>query len=414
MFAALSNKTASLHMPVRGLPISVLTAITLVIVSIVPALAQRELCHRFRAELAAFDQRSGSNPGAEAAANRVRVDISRMTSHYQSLGCEGGRFLLFNAPPPPECGAIAARIEQMQSQHARLARRAGGAFDEGRRQHLVVLMNEACRVQAEPILAPGVYETLFGRSRQEPGSQGTEVEEVKEDDEAPRARGGSRAVCVRTCDGYFFPIGNLPSGRENADEICRALCPASDAKAFFMPGGDGAIEQGISTSGESYTALPNASRYQKAFDPSCSCRAPGQSWLQALRSAEDMIERRKSDILVTAQKAEEMSRAHTTSALSSKEKGKESKEKTEQTKRDSERRRAQAAEKAESESVASLGASAPTAGTESAGIGPQNIESQKILSRESGSRTVVTGEDGTKRQIRVVAPDLIAPLKPRL
>ena len=45
--------------------------------------------------------------------------------------------------------------------------------------------------------------------------------------------------------------------------------------------------QAISTGGRNYTELPNAFAFRKAFNASCSCRAPVQTWSQALKHLED-------------------------------------------------------------------------------------------------------------------------------
>src|SRR5207248_10990780 len=45
--------------------------------------------------------------------------------------------------------------------------------------------------------------------------------------------------------------------------------------------------------------------YRKQLNPSCSCRAPGQSWADALRQGDDFVER--GDIVVTEERARQLS-----------------------------------------------------------------------------------------------------------
>ena len=47
---------------------------------------------------------------------------------------------------------------------------------------------------------------------------------------------------------------------------------------------------------------------RKAFDEACACKKQGESWAVVLRKAESMLEQRKGDMIVTAEKAEELSR----------------------------------------------------------------------------------------------------------
>ena len=97
---------------------------------------------------------------------------------------------------------------------------------------------------------------------------------MADDDASPRKLGGERLVCVRGCDGYFFPLHNLPAnGKSDADDMCKALCPAAEAAAYSMPSGEDAdMAQAVSLRGKRYTKLASAFIYQKSFDPSCSCR----------------------------------------------------------------------------------------------------------------------------------------------
>ena len=44
----------------------------------------------------------------------------------------------------------------------------------------------------------------------------------------------------------------------------------------------GVIDEAVSAKGEPYANLPNAHKFERTFDASCSCRTPGQSWAEAL------------------------------------------------------------------------------------------------------------------------------------
>jgi len=69
---------------------------------------------------------------------------------------------------------------------------------------------------------------------------------------------------------------------------------------------EGGIEEAVAQTGEPYMKLPNALRYRKAYDPSCSCKGPDERWQYALRKAEGMIEGKKSDVLVTEAVSQQM------------------------------------------------------------------------------------------------------------
>ena len=116
-------------------------------------------------------------------------------------------------------------------------------------------------------------------------------------------------MCVRTCDGSFFPVSYSGAGSraDSLEDVCRALCPNADMALYSFPFG-GTIDEAASPTGEPYANLPNASKFEKAFDPSCSCRRKGQTWAEALADAEARYGHQKHDILVTPEKSAEMAR----------------------------------------------------------------------------------------------------------
>jgi hypothetical protein len=237
------------------------------------ALAQTEQCAGYRAELASLNRSQSSARNLAAAAQRERAQVAQLRSYYRSIGCEQG-FIFFQ---PAECGAIGQRIRAMEANFVALANQASDPVDEGRRRQLQAAIARFCP-------------------------------EIAGDSPTFRATGGSRIVCVRSCDGYFFPLQNTPRGDATAADLCHALCPNSEVSVFRAPK-DGGIENAISEHGKPYMQLANALRFQQTYDPSCSCKAPGASWAQTLQNAERMIARRSSDIVVTARVAEEMFRA---------------------------------------------------------------------------------------------------------
>ncbi|MFM2422775.1 MAG: hypothetical protein RL291_1305 [Pseudomonadota bacterium] len=83
-----------------------------------------------------------------------------------------------------------------------------------------------------------------------------------------------RTVCVRTCDGYFFPISfsTLPNHFQRDVELCKSRCAAPVELYYYQnPGGD--IKQAVSVANQTpYTSLRSALRYQKEYVQGCSCK----------------------------------------------------------------------------------------------------------------------------------------------
>ena len=85
-----------------------------------------------------------------------------------------------------------------------------------------------------------------------------------------------RTVCVRSCDGAYFPISfaTVPARFADDEKTCKALCPAAEASLFAYrnPGED--INQAVSISGQPYSALPNAFRYRRSSIHPAPARPP--------------------------------------------------------------------------------------------------------------------------------------------
>jgi len=116
-------------------------------------------------------------------------------------------------------------------------------------------------------------------------------------------------VCVRACDGGFFPVTYFGAGSrsDTLEQVCQSQCPNAEVALYSFPFG-GTIDEAVSSSGEPYAHLLNAHKFEQSYEPSCSCRAPGQSWAQALAAAEAKYGRHSHDILVTAEVSDRMSR----------------------------------------------------------------------------------------------------------
>jgi hypothetical protein len=113
-------------------------------------------------------------------------------------------------------------------------------------------------------------------------------------DPIPReTRANGRAVCVRLCDGFFFPSATNSGG----DEACAAQCPDAPTTRYTEPVDSDRIEDAVSTRGALYSALPVANRYQTKLDNACSChRSPAYGYSESLLNDPTL---QKGDVMVT-------------------------------------------------------------------------------------------------------------------
>ncbi len=374
-----------------------------------PALSANADCDRLRRAISDAS-RSGQGSQYQAAAERQRGEIERTAAYAQQLGCDNHKFLFFGSDPPAQCGQIHGQLSRMRANLDDLQSRAGGG--SGGRGELVARYNAECGGQ--PNHQPGIIDALFGQPK--PGDveeQPLTPDGLEPDKPVERtlgtegeARAGGKAVCVRSCDGAFFPVSYAASGSrlDTLADMCRALCPNAEVTLYTYPV-TGDIEQAVSINGARYMDSPTALRYRKTFDSSCSCRRRGQTWASALGPAEQLLgQEDKSDIIVTPEKAAELSRPKADAKVDPKAdaKAKQSKGKAAASPTPTPVASDTGSTDANGVDMALRDATA-TISREASGIGDA-AESSKAgpVGEDQGQSFEEAGPDGVKRKVRVV------------
>jgi hypothetical protein len=208
----------------------------------------------------------------------------------------------------PRCGPLTEQIQQMRGNletlMSQLEQLKSGGNDQDSQRNVLIgqLAQNNCGSQytaaARAAGPQGFFEALLGGG-------GTIVS--PEGNGAPS--GTYRTVCVRTCDGYYFPVSysTVPARFANDAMACQRLCPAAQTTLYTYQNPGQEIDQAVSVDGAPYTALPNAFRYRKEVVAGCSCRKAGESWADALRNADDSSTLESGDIVVTDKNAKALS-----------------------------------------------------------------------------------------------------------
>src|SRR6476661_6541597 len=283
-----------------------------------PMAAVNPVCPRLEAQLASIDRGGGGGDPAKEeqirryqdAATKQQGELDRVTSQAKRMGCDSSGFFSLFSGQSAQCGPVNNQIQQMRAnleqittslERLRSGGLGGAERDNQRRSVLLALAQNNCGPQyANAARNPGNFlDNLFGNNNLPP--PGTDF--------GPQS-GTFRTVCVRTCDGAYFPISfaTVPARFPDDERTCKALCPAAEATLFSYrnPGED--INQAVSINGQPYTSSPNAFRYRQEFNPSCACKAAGQTWSDALKSVDDKAAaEQQGDIIVTEESAKKMS-----------------------------------------------------------------------------------------------------------
>ena len=204
------------------------------------------ICIRLEGQLATIDRGGGSGDPAkdeqirryQDAAAKQQAELDRVTLQAKRMGCDSsGFFSLFNNNSA-QCGPVNNQIQRMRGNLDQITANLeqlrsgglGGADRENqRRSVLTALAQNNCGPQyANAARGPGSFlESLFGNNNNNnnPMTPGVDL--------GPQS-GTFRTVCVRTCDGAYFPVSFATvQGRFADDEkTCKALCPATEASLF--------------------------------------------------------------------------------------------------------------------------------------------------------------------------------------
>jgi len=276
------------------------------------------ICVRLESALAKLDAPVNAGPDStrryEDAIARQKFELDQTIMQGRRSGCDtGGGFFLFGfGQRSPQCEQINNQITQMRGNLDRmtadLSRMRGGDIDVNRdlqrRQLLASLQQNNCGPQyrnsaPQQVRSRSWLENLFGGLREESDINASPLE-------LPSSS-TFRTLCVRMCDGYYFPISyaTVPSRFGEDDRTCKRLCPAAETALYTHRNPGEEVDQAMSIGGRPYSELPTAFKYRQEFSPSCSCRAAGQSWADALGVGKDQTVQ-QGDIIVTEERAKQL------------------------------------------------------------------------------------------------------------
>jgi hypothetical protein len=277
-------------------------------------MARPAVCSSLERQLANAGSGGSSNFGRyarAAAAQGEQIQVAR--SQARRAGCGGGFFAIFGVEDaqPRSCGRIMNTIRRMEANRAALLRKRDGLSSGGgsRRAILASLAANDCNgakiinVKASRSLpAPiendrEVRTSLFDRmideepirkTRRDEPKEKKIIQKVKADDNRDSAGrdnnsvyvpGGTvRTLCVRTCDGFYFPVSfSTTKDRFSKDAAtCQSLCPGAETKLYYHSIPDEEPEQMVDLTGTKYMSTPTAFQYRvngARSTPGCSCQA---------------------------------------------------------------------------------------------------------------------------------------------
>jgi len=283
----------------------VAATIALALLSSEAMAASSRVCRQLEAELAT----GGS--GSAAQLRKQDVSIARQREQLQLAKRQARRagcgFRLFGGSN--SCSGVNLKIEKMERNLEALQRRRSRTADAGsgrpRSQVMAALRANGCRDEAVAERRPPtgldakrtLFDRIFGGGIRQHGS----VDELGEpafrrDENVARAPqsieggwvndegrirysappGSYRTLCVRTCDGYYFPMSSAssPSDFERDQANCQSSCPGAEVQIYYHRSSQESDAMVSGLSGQPYGDLPAAWLYKQTGTPSpagCTC-----------------------------------------------------------------------------------------------------------------------------------------------
>ena len=239
---------------------------------------QQIRCMQLQQELAAAQGGGGAN---REDLGRIEQQIAQADRVFQGTraamedaGCFESFFIFGRGlVRSPKCLKMNDRVEDARRQLTQLQQQrqalTGGGGNKRRQAELNdALARSGCGGQrAQPARRGGGLFDFFGGGREEEEVQQTPIYRSID------PNGRYRSVCVRLCDGFFYPISYVTYGARIAQDAtqCQSNCAApAELYVYRNPGQE--IEQAVSLNGSAYMDLPVALRFRKEYVTGCSCK----------------------------------------------------------------------------------------------------------------------------------------------
>ncbi|MHA1158475.1 MAG: DUF2865 domain-containing protein [Alphaproteobacteria bacterium] len=261
--------------------------------------AQTNVCRDLEARLVSLQSGDRSQTRRnfreyDRSVQQQQGEIKRASAEARRVGCVAGLFLAPRSRAP-KCDRLMATIGRMKVNLRRLITERNRftnspqTLARHRNEILRAMSVNRCstgqaRIRAAPRNSGGILGALFGNSRTR--SFGEDV--------FFSGRGSThRTVCVRTCDGYYFPISfsTVASQFQRDQQICSTMCPGTDVRLYTYRNPGEEADAMRSLAGQPYTALPTAFKYRNEYDPACGCQAVSDVNLAAAFDTTSAVQR---------------------------------------------------------------------------------------------------------------------------
>lgn len=274
-----------------------MTLLSLFIATVIPSLsyANDEICADIQKRLNGGTLTIGNNAETRAitrAINDQNALVRQIRIDMRRNGCSIGSVIVYGNQNAEFCGELGdhlvearAELDYLTSQRSKLqlSRQSSLPDDERRALEDDWDYYGCSRANAVQLPPPDLsIPQVVGRDPSPLDPSVTIIAPTKRPANPQTSTQGSlRTVCVRLCDGKFFPISNnaTPLDFSSQSQQCNTACPGSQTELYYHSLIGQETRDMISTvTGKRYAELPTAFRFQsmgKTRDSTCGCGPVG-------------------------------------------------------------------------------------------------------------------------------------------
>jgi hypothetical protein len=253
--------------------------------------AAADVCEQIQAEIAGLPRIVADTASARkytGAIARQNIQLRKARSDQRRLGCSSGSVIVVGGANAGACNTLAAVVVKMERNlkilDGKRRELSSGAASRNRRSRLMAALEDngcnAAGAYLVPVAATEAVRDFDGDNGALPlgampeGGERLQLRTLG----SGSGHGNLRTVCVRTCDGGFFPIssGATPLDFRRDQQVCAMMCPKTETELFYqsMTSGQETEQMTSTVTGRPYYEMPNAFSYRtrdRSRTETCGC-----------------------------------------------------------------------------------------------------------------------------------------------
>jgi hypothetical protein len=248
-------------------------------------------CDQLRFQFATLSDNDEPNVEADKYARAIdaqKQSLAAVDLTLRKTGCSSGSLMVIGGPNARECEHLGVKRDRMKRNLEILENKHASLMSENavntRRQIIDALRQNRCNEEPQLVSTPGEdgtqalvrddpngFETIRVPS-DEPDYIGSQFVDLG----GTATNGNLRTMCVRTCDGAYFPISShaSPLNFQRDAQVCSMMCPGAETELYYHPLMSESSEMRSAVTGHAYADLPTAYKFRvekPGSQPQCGC-----------------------------------------------------------------------------------------------------------------------------------------------